>query len=221
MSEERGSISDERRGTIHVIAGTNGAGKSTVVGLQIRRLGGEYFNPDEATQRILRANPGAALADANSAAWHHGRKMLERAIEENGDVAIETTLGGRTITGLLQHACRRAMRVEVWYVGLEGVDLHIERVRRRVAEGGHGIPEPRIRERYDRSRENLISLMPALSELWLYDNSGEADESTGRIPPPLQVLHCRERAIVARCSMEDVPKWAKPIMAAAFRLRAS
>jgi len=75
-------VSEGRRGTIHVIAGTNGAGKSTIAGTQIRRLGGEYFNPDEATQRILQANPGAALADANSAAWHHGREMLERAIEE-------------------------------------------------------------------------------------------------------------------------------------------
>lgn len=213
------SVSAERQGTIHVIAGTNGAGKSSVVGSRIRHLGGEYFNPDEATQRILRANPGAALADANSAAWHHGREMLERAIEENGDLAIETTLGGRTITGLLQHACRRGRRVVVWYVGLQGIDLHLERVRERVARGGHGIPEARIRERYDRSRKNLISLMPDLSQLRLYDNSGEADESTGRIPPPLLVLHCRQRAIVARCSMADVPEWAKPIVAAAFRLR--
>ncbi len=212
-------MSAERRGTIHVIAGTNGAGKSTVAGSQIRRLGGEYYNPDEATQRILRANPGAALADANSAAWHHGREMLERAIEEDGDLAIETTLGGQTIPRLLQNACSRGRRVVLWYVGLEGIDLHVERVRKRVARGGHTIPEARIRERYDRSRENLISLMPDLSELWLYDNSREADESSGRSPPPRQVLHCRQGAIVERCAMADVPEWAKPIVAAAFRMR--
>ena len=207
-----------RRGTIHVIAGTNGAGKSSIGGAQIRRIGGEYFNPDEATQLILQANPGATLADANSAAWHQGKEMLERAIKEDGNLAIETTLGGRTITGLLYEACRLGMRVVVWYVGLEGIDLHVERVRQRVARGGHDIPESKIRERYDRSRENLIGLIPGLAELRICDNSGEVDESTGKIPPPLLVVHSRGNEIVERCSMEHVPKWAKPIVAAVFRL---
>ena len=206
-----------RGGTIHVIAGTNGAGKSSIVGARIRRCGGEYFNPDEATQLILQANPLATLADANSAAWQQGKAMLERAIKEDGHLAIETTLGGRTITELLHEACRRGMRVVVWYVGLEGIDLHVERVRQRVVSGGHDIPESKIRERYDRSRENLISLMPGLAELRIYDNSAEFDESTGEIPPPLLVVHCRGNEIVERCSMEDVPKWAKPIVVAVFR----
>lgn len=88
-----------------------------------------------------------------------------------------------------------------------------------MARGGHDIPESRICERYDRSRENLISLLPDLSELRVYDNSGEADESTGKIPPPLLVLHCRERELIDRCSMAAVPEWAKPIVAAVFRSR--
>jgi predicted ABC-type ATPase len=87
-----------------------------------------------------------------------------------------------------------------------------------VASGGYDIPESKIRERYDRSRENLISLIPGLAELRIYDNSAEFDESTSEIPPPLLVVHCRGNEIVERCSMEDVPKWAKPIVAAVFRL---
>jgi predicted ABC-type ATPase len=69
--------------------------------------------------------------------------------------------------------------VRVWYVGLSSPELHIARVRARVAKGGHDIPEPRIRERYDASRLNLIRLLPRLSELWVYDNSVEADPDAG------------------------------------------
>src|SRR2546422_5178074 len=50
-------------------------------------------------------------------------------------------------------------------VGLSSAELHIARVRARVAKGGHDIPEPRIRDRYDRSRLNLIHLMARLTEL--------------------------------------------------------
>jgi hypothetical protein len=61
----------------------------------IRERGGEYFNPDEAAKRILAANPGITQDAANSAAWHGGRRLLERAINERLDFALETTLGGR------------------------------------------------------------------------------------------------------------------------------
>ena len=47
-----------------------------------RHAGAEYFNPDEAARRILAANPGLSIEDANSAAWHQGRRLLERAIAE-------------------------------------------------------------------------------------------------------------------------------------------
>jgi hypothetical protein len=45
-----------------------------------RRAGADYFNPDEATARILAANPGMTTAEANSAAWHEGKRLLEHAI---------------------------------------------------------------------------------------------------------------------------------------------
>ena len=59
-----------------------------------RQAGADYFNPDEATARILAANPDISTAEANSAAWHEGKRLLERAIAERLDFAFETTLGG-------------------------------------------------------------------------------------------------------------------------------
>ena len=67
---------------IYVLAGANGAGKSSIGGAALLQHGVEYFNPDEAARRILAANPTIIQKDANSAAWHEGKRLLERAITE-------------------------------------------------------------------------------------------------------------------------------------------
>lgn len=179
--------------------------------------GVEYFNPDEAARLILSANPGVAQAEVNSAAWHEGRRLLERAIVERCTFAFETTLGGHTITALLDRALARRIEVRIWYVGLSSPERHIARVRSRVARGGHDIPEERIRDRYDRSRLNLIHLLPKLTELRVYDNSEEADPFAGIAPEPTLILHLARGAFVSSCNLKRTPEWAKPILAAALK----
>ena len=202
---------------IYVIAGTNGAGKSSVAGEAFLAAGSEYFNPDEATRRILQCNRGLSLQEANSAAWRLGKGLLERAIAERATFAFETTLGGRTITSLLEQAASSGIDVRIWYVGLSSPELHIQRVRSRVARGGHDIPEEKIRERYHQSRLNLIRLLPHVTELLLYDNSEEADPSAGARPRPKLLLHLFRGEVLALCSLAEVPDWAKPIMVATIR----
>ena len=125
-----------------------------------RQSGTEYFNPDEAALRILSANPAITQEKANGAAWKEGKRLLERAIGERCNFAIETTLGGRTLAALLEKALLQGIEVRVWYVGLDSPELHMARVRARVQRGGHDIPEAKIRERYARSIWNLIQLLP-------------------------------------------------------------
>ena len=145
-------------------------------------------------------------------------RLLERAIAERIDFAFETTLGGKTITGLLERALSSGIEVRVWYVGLDTPALHIARVRARVARGGHDIPEARVRERFDTSRLNLIRLLPRLTELVVYDNSAEADPRTGAAPEPLLVLRWARGKITGSCPLPLTPGWAKPILAAAMAL---
>src|ERR1700730_5045138 len=89
---------------IYVLAGTNGAGKSSIGGAMVRESGGSYFNPDEAAERFLLANPDRTQEQSNGAAWQQGKRLLERAIAGRLDFAFESTLGGRTITALLEQA---------------------------------------------------------------------------------------------------------------------
>jgi predicted ABC-type ATPase len=208
------------RPCLYVLAGTNGAGKSSVGGEMLLRKGIDYLNPDEAAKMVLAANPGLTQAEANSAAWHEGKHQIELAIADHHSLAFETTLGGHTITSLLEQALAEGMEVRIWYVALSSPELHIARVRSRVAHGGHDIPEGKIRERYDASRLNLIRLLPKLTELHVYDNSREADPSAGVAPKPILILHFVRGKVVGTCAMRLVPEWAKPILMAAVSLSA-
>jgi predicted ABC-type ATPase len=203
--------------SLYVLAGTNGAGKSSVGGAMIRAAGADYFNPDEAARRIAEANPRASIAEANSAAWLEGKRLLERAIAERGNFAFETTLGGSTITRLLADAIGAGIDVHIWYVALDSPELHLARVRRRVARGGHDIPERDVRRRYDASRQNLIELLPGLASLRVYDNSVDADPAAGRGPEPRLLLHMAGGRVEYHCEPATAPQWAKPILLIALR----
>ena len=197
---------------IYVLAGTNGAGKSSIGGAMLTEEGVEYFNPDEAAELIRVANHGITPEESQSVAWDEGRRLLERAISERLDYAFETTLGGRTITELLEKAIDAGIEVRIWYVGLTNAELHVARVHARVKRGGHDIPEERIRQRYARSLLNLIQLMPRLTELRVYDNSVEADPHTGATPEPRLIVHLNLGKLVNVCEWASTPEWAKPIV---------
>jgi predicted ABC-type ATPase len=201
-----------------VLAGVNGAGKSSIGGAMFRAAGADYYDPDEAAKALMAANPGLAQIRANAAAWQQGKRLLQRAIAERLDFAFETTLGGSTIPRLLAEAASQGIEVRIWYVGLASVDAHIARVRQRVRAGGHDIPEATIRRRWRHSRLNLVQLLPALTELRVYDNSAEADPATGHAPRPVLVLHVERGQIVGPSDLSSTPEWAKPIVAAALSL---
>lgn len=201
-----------------VFAGTNGAGKSSVIGATLRDLGADYFNPDEVTTRFLEKSPGMTLEAANSRAWCLGCRLLSRAVVKRLRFVFETTLGGRTMTHLLLKAANVGIPVRIFYVGLASPALHVERVRERVRRGGHDIPERRIRQRYDSSRRNLLRLIPHVTELKVIDNSADGDPSAGIRPAPRLIVHLKGGRIIGQCPLEDVPDWAKPIVLATLRV---
>lgn len=183
-----------------------------------RAAGSDYYNPDEAARALMAANPGLDQVRANTVAWQQGKRLLQRAISERLDFALETTLGGNTIPRLLAEAAAAGIEVRIWYVGLASPEAHIERVHQRVRLGGHDIPEADIRRRWRHSRLNLVQLLPVLTELRVYDNSTLADPNAGKAPRPVLVLHVERGRIVGPDDLLSTPDWAKPIVAAALGL---
>lgn len=85
---------------------------------------------------------------------------------------METTLSGRTHRGLLEDASARGLATAMLYFSVRSPDICLERIARRVAEGGHDVPELIVRRRFERSLANL-SLYLTLCDLWrVYEASG-------------------------------------------------
>lgn len=202
---------------LFVLAGVNGAGKSSLGGAALQASGAEFFNPDIVAARLREQQPGLSAEQANGLAWTLGRKGLERALAEGLTYAFETTLGGASIARLLLDGARGGAEVHIWFAGLATPELHLRRIAARVAAGGHSIPEAKVRERFDASRSNLVKLMPQLASLRVYDNSFEADPRAGRRPQPVLLLQMQAGRVVAHAPLRSVPAWAKPLLAAALR----
>lgn len=205
---------------LYVLAGVNGAGKSSTGGHILTTAGLTWFNPDTFARELI-AITGCDQESANGKAWAEGVRRLDQAVAARQSYAFETTLGGRTIAAKIQ-AAARTHDVIIWFCGLESPEHHLHRVQTRVSQGGHDIPEAKIRARYPRALQNLIALMPHLAHLSVYDNSTEAAIGQA-IPDPQLVLELAARHLVKpaaddQAALEQTPNWAKALVEAALSL---
>lgn len=205
---------------LYVLAGVNGAGKSSIGGHLLREAGLDWFNPDTYARALVQ-QLGTPQAQANGQAWQEGVRRLQAALAEGHNHAFETTLGGKSITAML-HAASATHDVLMWFCGLSSPEQHIARVKARVQAGGHPINEADIRRRWPLAQQNLIGLMPVLAALQVYDNS--ADAAAGEaVDDPVLVLQLQE-GVLEWPQADDLeqlrgtPAWAVPLLEAALRL---
>jgi hypothetical protein len=87
--------------------------------------------------------------------------------------SIETTLSGHSHLATIGEARGLGYRIELNYVGTGDVTINLERIRRRVAAGGHDVPEADVRRRYERSLMHAPSVVATADYIMIFDNSGE------------------------------------------------
>ena len=156
---------------IIIVAGPNGAGKTTFAlrYLRVEARGLPFLNADLIAAGL--APFGSRHSDVQA-----GRLMLEeidRLVAEGRSFAFETTLAGRGYLRRIDRWRRAGYRVTLLFLSLPSPEQAIERVRQRVAQGGHHIPEEVIRRRFDAGLENLRDVYSARVDDWvLFDNSG-------------------------------------------------
>jgi predicted ABC-type ATPase len=145
------------RPVLWIIAGPNGSGKSSFYnGTDIEGWGGSVWiiNPDLLTERIV-ASEKLPLLEANLKAVQRIERWLQDSIEVYQTVGVETVLSSAKYRSLVQRAKRRGFEIRIIYIVLRSATLQVERVRIRVTEGGHGVPEAKIRSRRQRSFEQF------------------------------------------------------------------
>jgi predicted ABC-type ATPase len=156
---------------IIIIAGPNGAGKTSFAReyLPEERAGFAFINADEIARAIADPTSSQAQIDVRAA-----RAMLDQIdvlIDAKADFVVETTLASLGYATKIPTWRLAGYRVILFYLRLPNVQASIERVRRRVAAGGHDIPEGVIRRRFAKSLNYLDSrYKPIVDEWYVWDS---------------------------------------------------
>lgn len=156
--------------TLYIIAGCNGAGKTTASMTVLPEVLNcrEFVNADEIAKGLSPFKPEDVAVEA-------GKLMLQRIdylLVKNETFAIETTLATKSYRQLVQKAKSSGYDVILLFFWLPSPEMAEQRVASRVASGGHNIPRDVIHRRYWRGLQNLFGLFaPIVDSRSLYDNS--------------------------------------------------
>mgnify|MGYP000598248628 CR=1 FL=1 len=157
---------------LYIIAGPNGAGKTTASYSILPDIFKcfEFVNADEIAKGLSPFNPDSVGIQA-------GRLMLNRIdelIEKERTFAFETTLATKSYYSRIKRVKKLGYEVILLFLCLNSSELAIRRVKTRVIEGGHDIPEPVIKRRFENGLKNFFNrYMPIVDSWMLIDNSNE------------------------------------------------
>lgn len=158
--------------TIYIIAGCNGAGKSTAANVILPQFLNckEFVNADSIAAGLSPFQP-------ETVSFQAGRIMLNRIkelISERTTFAFETTLTTKSYVNIIKKAKAKKYKIVLFYFWLNSVELALARIEDRVKKGGHNIPKDVVIRRYTRSLDNLVNLFIPICDDWsILDNSSD------------------------------------------------
>ena len=191
------------RPTIYVIAGPNGAGKSTLYRDVIApRVSATFINADLIQRDELGDPSMGASYKAAEIAENRRRDYLKQGLS----FVTESTFSHPSKLDLIEDAQQAGFRVVLYHVNVRSPDLSVHRVAARVREGGHDVPEDKIRERYARNGALIRRAAMRADYAFVYDNSmlnqapalalamraGQVFEASDRVPAWARDLYAHE-----------------------------
>jgi predicted ABC-type ATPase len=165
-------VTDAQAPTAIIIAGCNGAGKSTSARAIIEAYGNvrAFVNADTIAR-------GLSAFSSETVAIEAGRIMLDwlkKLANQRHTFAFETTLSGKTYATWLRTLKAQGYLVHLYYFWLDSPETAIERIRTRVAAGGHAIPDDTVRRRHTASVANFLNLYRPIADFWrIHDNTSQ------------------------------------------------
>ena len=162
------------RPTLWIIAGANGSGKSTAyerVTIDAPSGGIWFINPDALAKTIAEHEQLPLTPDANLESVRRIETWLYASVNAHQTVGVETVMATAKYRALVDRAHEQGYRVRLIYVFLRNADINVARVRDRVANGGHDVPEASIRGRRERSFQQLSWFFEHADQVDIFDNS--------------------------------------------------
>jgi len=186
----------DRRPIVVVLAGPNGAGKTTFFQAHLAGTGLRFVNTD----RIAAELELDVLTAANVAG-----AVRRELVRQGESFVFETVFSdpvGDTLA-FLEAAAEAGHTVVLCFIGVSGPDVCEQRVSMRVSQGGHDVPDDRLRDRYPRTVANLRAAMARLPNVIVYDNEDLA-------APYRRVVETVDGTVVFRS--DDVPDWLRTLL---------
>jgi predicted ABC-type ATPase len=195
---------DKQKPLLVVIAGPNGSGKTSITSQLLKHdwvENCEYINPDEIAQRVF--------GDWNSAenvlkAAQLATKLRYEYLEQGKSFIFETVFSSAEKIDFVFKAIEKGYFVRFFFVCTEYPTINASRIVRRVLEGGHDVPIPKIIERYYKSISNCTIVAPKVDRFYAYDNSRDFEDS--------KLLFRSSNGVVMKKYINDAPDWSKPIL---------
>jgi predicted ABC-type ATPase len=164
---------------LYIIAGCNGAGKTTVFFNILPNLLNckEFVNADAIAAALSPFQP-------ETVAFEAGRIMLKRIdelLDKQVDFAIETTLATKSYKSLIERAKEKNYHITLLFFWLSSSQMAVQRVASRVEKGGHHIPTDVIHRRYERGIKNLFEIyLDICDKVSIFDSTNQKLELLAR-----------------------------------------
>ena len=141
-----------------IVIGGNGAGKTTWCRQHPHELPGAFYNPDAIAQDLGDWNNAGNQLEAGRIV----SAAIRRYLEQREDFGFESTYSGRSRPRIVRAAASNGYSVRAVFIGTNGAEINIERVRQRVRSGtGHDVPLPEITRRWSAAQTNVGFRGPA------------------------------------------------------------
>lgn len=191
--------------TLLVIAGPNGSGKTSLTQF-LERQGydfGAYINPDDIAKDLTgtyeeRVRRAQMLAD----------ERRKDAITARRSFSFETVFSHPAKLDDLDAARKAGFEVTLFFVGVDDPRVNIERVRTRVALGGHDVPEDRIAARYIRTMSLLVEIVARTDRAVIFDNTVQSNDPSAFAGRVIAECLANDNGIVVQASSSP-PAWAR------------
>ena len=182
-----------------VLAGGNGAGKSTFYKHYLENSGMIFVNADIIAKEI---GPKSSKESSYSAAAM-AEKIRNDLLSQGVSFCFETVFSHESKIDFIAHAKSLGYEIILVYIHLINSNLNEARVYQRTKEGGHDVPADKIHSRIPRTMEHIKNAIPIVDEAWILDNSSEKDRFKQMV-----VMKSGEYEI----KVNQIPEWVKDIL---------
>lgn len=104
--------------------------------------------------------------------------LRQKLLKQKASFTLETVMSHPSKLDVLQRAREAGYRTYLYFIATDDPEINISRVRNRVSQGGHAVPEDKIKHRYYRSLDLLMEAIRRTDRAYIFDNSGDKQKHT-------------------------------------------